>query len=766
MSRRRRRAITEQDARVILAISAASGGVAALAGCAPTGEGAVDVVLAALVGAAVPWASARAVWWSLLAAASLAVPFAGLSLPSFAGALTAFGCAAWVATHRASASPLRAFAGACLAQSALRFGWHPSFGIDALAAAVCMGGPAISGVMRRPRRVRRRVALAIASLGGFVLIGLIGLVVAALRAQHPASDGYRAMLLGLEQVGRGKPAEAASALRTAASELRTAEDALTSAWVQPSRLVPLMAPNRLAASTLLADASVAASAAADALELVDLDQLRIVDGVVDVGAIAVLSGPLDRLEATIAELQGRLDEVDSPWLLPAVTERLDRARQRADKVATQARGTAAIARVAPAVLGAEGERRYLLAFVSPGESRGTAGVMGNWAELKVDDGRISLVESGRTSELAQRFAEAGPFFLAGMESGFYDRYGDVGAGGQGSPVDYRYWSNVTMSPHMPLVGAQMAQMYEHATRHRIDGVFVFDPAAIAALLQVTGPVELPESGVTLEAATAERFLLVDQYSNVGAAREDLLAEATRSTIDRLLTSALPGPQVIAARLGPVSVSGHLSAFATRSDEQAALELVGMDAGLPRLDGRNGIGLALDNAAGNKIDSFLKVGVQYRAVFDEGSGAVEATATVTIQNTAPPTGYPDYVIGNLVDLPRGTARLHLRLLTGLAFESAELDGAAVGLSRFEEQGWNLVGRTIEIPAGATTVLSVRLRGTAEAGAASLVLRPPALARPVQWDISVESSSGAIRFDHVGRVDRRSVLSESGLAAYRP
>lgn len=765
MGRRRRRAITEQDARVILAVAAASGGVAALAGCSPTGEGAIDVVLAALVGVVVPWASARAIWWSLLGASALAVVFSGLSLPSLAAAIAAFGCAAWVATHRASASPLRALAGACLVQSALRFGWQPSFGVDALAAVVCMGVPSISGVMRRPRGVRRRVVLVVASCGGFVIVGLVGLAVAGLRAQQPATDGYRALLLGLEKVGSGEPAEAASALRSAASDLRSADAALASVWAQPSRLLPVVAPNRLAASTLLVDASLAASAAADALELVDLDQLQIVNGVVDVGAVAVLSEPLKRLEATITELQQRIDEVDSPWLLPAITERLEGARRRADKVATQARGTASIARVAPALLGAEGDRRYLMAFVSPGESRGTSGVMGNWAELAVSDGRISLVETGRTSELSQRFAAAGPFFLSGMEPGFLDRYGDVGAGAEGSPVDHRYWSNVTMSPHMPLVGAQMAQMYEHATGRRIDGVFVLDPAAIAALLQVTGPVDLPESGVTLDAATAERFLLVDQYANGGLEREDLLAEATQATIDRLLSSNLPGPQVIAARLGPVAVSGHLSAYATRSAEQAAIELVGIDAGLPALAGRDGIGLTLDNAAGNKIDSFLNVDVQYRAVVDEGSGSTEATATVTIRNTAPSSGYPDYVIGNLLDLPRGTARFHLGLLTALDFESAELDGSRVGLSRSEERGWNVLARTIDIPAGATTVLSVRLRGTVTAGPSSLVVRPPALARPVQWDIAVENSGGGLRFDQVGRIERRSVLGESGLAAYR-
>jgi len=764
MGRRRRRAITQQDAMAIAAIAAASGVVAALAGCSPTGEVAIDAFLGGALGAAVSWASARAAWWCLLAASALAVLFSGASLLALLPALVAFAAAARVATHRASASPLRAFAGACLVQSSLRFGWHPAFGVEAVAAAICMGLPAINGVMRRPTRVRRRVAVTLASLGGFVLVGVAGVLIAAAGARQAATDGYRSLLLGLDQIGGGKPTEAAAALRAASTELRAADDALSSAWVQPSRLVPVVAPNRRAAAALLADASEAASAAADALELVDLDQLKVVDGVVDVAAVEVLAEPLHRLEVTITGLRSRIDDVDSPWLLPAVTERLDSARRRADKVAAQARSTAAIARAAPAMLGAEGDRRYLVAFVSPGESRGSVGVMGNWAELAVSDGRITLVENGRTSELAQRFVANGPFVLGGMEPGFHDRYGDVGAGGAGEAVDYRYWSNVTMSPHLPLVGSQMVQMYEHASGRRVDGVFVLDPAAIAALLQVVGPIALPESGVTLEAATAERYLLVDQYANAPLDREDLLSEATRETIDRMLSISLPAPQVIAARLGPAAVSGHLSAYAITPVEQQALELVGMDAGLPVLTGRSGIGLTLDNMAGNKIDSFLEVGVDYRAVVDSHSGAVEATATVTIENTAPANGYPDYVIGNLVGLPIGTAKVRLGVLTSLVFESATVDDGRVGLAIEREQGWSVLSRTLELPAGSTTVISVRLTGGG--GASSLVIRPPVLARPVRWDIAVTDEDGNVRLDHSGRIDRRSVLDGAGLVAYRP
>ena len=60
----------------------------------------------------------------------------------------------------------------------------------------------------------------------------------------------------------------------------------------------------------------------------------------------------------------------------------------------------------------------------------------------------------------------------------------------------KYWSNVTIPADMPSVGDVMAQMYEVSTGRTVDGVFVIDPAGIAGLMDVTGPVELPDIGQT------------------------------------------------------------------------------------------------------------------------------------------------------------------------------------------------------------------------------------------------------------------------------
>ena len=750
---------------MVAGVAVVSGVAAALAGTRPTGQAAVDAVLSFAVGALVAWAAATAGWRVLLAAAAVLVPASSTAWVPLLAALAAFGGAAWLANHRASVPVVRAAIGGAMAGAALRIEWNPFFLASALVAALTLGAVVVAGVVRRPRSIRRRVIWTAAAMVGFCVVAGVGLMVTTLGARNAARNGYSALLDGLDQVGSGDTQRAAESFRQAADDLRRADSKIAGALSMPARLVPVLAPNLRAGDAVLGGAADAASAAADALRVVDLDQLKVVDGVIDVGAVSILSDPLGRLESAVVGLQKVLGTVDSPWLLGPVHDRITRSRVRADKVAVQAHAAVAAARLAPDLLGASGQRRYLVAFTSPAEQRGQSGLMGNWAEVTVSKGRLQMESTGRTNELVDGLRNAPPLHLSGLDQSFFDRYRTVGAGDATTPVNPKYWSNVTMSPDMPTVGAQMAQMYERATGRAIDGVFVLDPAAVASLLRLTGPVVLPQSNVTLTSDNAEQLLLRGQYDRPEADRESFLSEATTTTIDQLLHSTLPGPQVIASQLGPVAQGGHLSAWAAVPDEETLLELVGMDASLPLLDGADGIGVSLDNGAGNKIDSFQQVSVDYVAKADEGTGAVEATATITITNTAPSSGLPDYVIGNLVGLPAGTSRTRVTVLSPLRFDAATLDGAAVGMNVGSEHEWGAFTRVVDVPAGSTVQLVMHLRGVVKPGPYRLVVRPQPTAQATDWSVRTAVAGGeTIKF--TGALERRSVISATGVDAYRP
>jgi len=313
----------------------------------------------------------------------------------------------------------------------------------------------------------------------------------------------------------------------------------------------------------------------------------------------------------------------------------------------------------------------------------------------------------------------------------------------------------------------MVQMYEAATGRVIDGVFVIDPTGVAGLLDITGPVELPAIDQRVDSGNAVQFLTVDQYEFAENEREDLLTDVTEATVVNVLQTTLPPPQQMAPALAPAVLNGHISAWVTRPAEQELLELVGMDGALPdiRTNGTDAFAAVNINRSANKIDSFLERTIEYRPIVDERTGETTATLTVSMTNTAPTTGFNDYVIGNGVDLPTGTNRTILDVYTRLTVDAARLDGDEIAPSTLPELGYNVHTTVIEIPPGETAVMEFELSGALGGGHYELVYRPQALPNPDRFIVEALTSGGDTIFDFDGVIERRSVLSAGGIRAWR-
>jgi hypothetical protein len=769
MASRRRNTITRTDAIAIAAIAAVSAVAAMFAGCSPTGEPVPDALLCGAAAALVTWLGASAVWWALIAASggALAASFGGPVVWS-ALAAVAVAAAVVVAYVGVSLAPVRAAIAAITVQVVFRFEFSPFFLSSAIIAAVLLLLIAVTGLLRRQRFVRHRVLWGALGVAVFVVLAGAGLAVAAAGNRDAASAGYVAMLDGLEYMQKGDVPGATDSLWTATDELSEAAEGLGGILTQPARLVPVLAQHRSVGVELLGRAADAAESAALTLRAVDLDQLRIENGVIDLVALEALTAPLADLDTTVAELEQTIADAESPWLVAPVRSRLDTAAARAEQVGRQSTALSATAQVGPQMLGADGTRRYFLAFVNSSEARGHSGLMGNWSELTLRNGRMQVTRSGRTAQL-QRAITADPPVIIDAPSEFFVRYGPYGANGSGEGVHPDLWSNVTMPPDMPTVGNVMTQLYEVWSGYPIDGAFVFDPAGIAALLELTGSISVPELDQRLTARNVEQFLLVGQYEFEESEREDFLESITDAVVDQVLSSTLPAPQVLATTLADPALTGHISGFAVRPEEQQLFQLVGMDASMPRLfdNAWNGDGVAVvnDNANPNKIDSFLQRSISYRATVDEASGSVEATLQVTLTNDAPSTGYADYVIGNRAGLPRGSNRTLLTVYSPHDIVEYRLDGRAVDLVTQRELGWNATPFFIEVLPGASRVVEVVFAGEVAPGQYRLAYRPQPLPRPDRVSIEVVTTSGRRVASHDGPLVRRSVLTADGVEAWR-
>ena len=769
MGTTRRNEITRDDSLGILGVAALAGIAAMFAGCEPTGAAVPDAVLCFGAAAFITWVGAASPWWALLAAAGAASMAASFgSLPVLGLAWASMAAAIWIGANKANQPVLRAGIAAVTVQVAFRLELDRFFFFSGTVALAIIGLLVITGILRRPRFVRRRILFAGLGVSVLAVLAGVGMGVGGVAARTDASSGYQLLLDGLEDLDGGDTVGAAESLRSAAISLKAAHKNLDAVYTQPARLVPVIAQNRRAATDVIGRAAEAAEAAAATLDLVDLQQLTIINGRVDVDGLALLAVPLGELQATVTELADVLRDADSPWLVAPLHARLDRAQRRADQVSQQATALSAVAQQGPAMLGADRPRRYLLAFTNSAEARATAGLMGNWSELTISNGQLSITASGRTNDLENGISGPEPVNID-MPAEYFARYGKYGAGEPSTTVRRKFWGNATMTPDMPRVGSAFGQLYETATGRSVDGVIVLDPAGIAALLNVTGSVTVDALGITLSADNAEQFLLLDQYETAESEREDVLEFVTAAAVDAVLTSELPSPPDMIAALSQPALEGHISVWAAEPAEQSMLAIVGIEAALPVFDEErpetDGLAVVTNNANANKIDSFLQRTVSYSASYSPTNGFVQSTLEVTLTNNAPPSGLTDYVIGNKTGLPKGSNRTLLSVYSPLTLVSVTMDGSGIPTEGERELGWNVYTRSADIPPGGSVTFVFTFDGLVEAGPYALAYRPQGLPNPDELTIDIENSDGDNLVSFTGTVGRRTLFDADGMRAWR-
>ena len=542
MSQTRRNTITHTDAIVVAVVSAISAVLAVLSDASPTGTTGTDIVLVAALAGFVTWLGASAPWWALMAGSGIALvgalpgPFVWIIL-----ATIAFTGSAWIGWDRANQPIVRTVIAAAVVQVSLRLEWNEFFLSSAIIAAAAMGVIGISGFVRRRKYVRKRIMWGAIGVGVLAAVAIAGLGVAAAQARTTARDGYLGLLDGLEYLQDGKVTEASQALTQASDDLADAESTLDSPLTQMARFVPGVAQNRNVGVDVLADAAVAADSAATTLQFVNLDQLTVDNGVIDIGALAALEAPLQDLEATVTELSDTLNDAESPWLVApaAVTTRHRHPPRRPGRPPGQGHRRSRPPRTRHA-------RRRRTAHLPPRlrQQRRSPRHQRPHGQLGRDHRRQ---RPHRRHQQRTNRRPPGPGTRTPSNSTCTDeymqRYMPFGArvgNATASASPRSTGANVTIPADMPSVGNPMAQMYEAATGREVDGVFVIDPAGVAGLLEITGAGRTaPTSASESIRATPQEFLTLGQYEFAENEREDLLTAVTDATVDNVLNSTLP-----------------------------------------------------------------------------------------------------------------------------------------------------------------------------------------------------------------------------------
>jgi len=327
-------------------------------------------------------------------------------------------------------------------------------------------------------------------------------------------------------------------------------------------------------------------------------------------------------------------------------------------------GTAAdVLDVAGPMLGRDGPRRWFLAVVTPSENRGSGGLVGNTGEITADGGRLGITAVARVAQLNEAVDDAAAAKV--LPPIYAEAYADWKV-----PAKLQ---NATVVADFPTAAEALEAVQPLAGRGEVDGAISVDPLAVAALLQVVGPVTVPSWPVPISADNAASVLLHEQYvALAGDARESFLGDVVHAVWERATTGDLPSPAALARALGPAVRGRHIQLHSRRAAEEAALGRLGADGAIRHAAGGDHLGLVTDNASESKIDWFLHRAVDEHLRYDPATGAADATVKIVLTNDAPASGEPAYVLGGEV-APPGWSRQIVQLYTPLALVSAMVGG---------------------------------------------------------------------------------------------
>lgn len=547
---------------------------------------------------------------------------------------------------------------------------------------------------------------ALLAAGAVALVALCGAVPLSLGTLAGRS-GAAEMRNGLDAYADGEQRSAVDAFGGAELSFQQARSWYSSGLLAPARLIPLWGRQLDALDSAGAIAQDFARLAEATARAANPQELELDRGQIDLQKMASMEAPVSAAATEARRLADRAESIPDDWLLPPVSSRISGLSMQSRSVAEDASLAADGLRVGPAMLGGGGLRRYLVMFASPSESREIGGFVGNFAVLEADQGKVELVRTGRSESINDATGKAGRSLQGAGE--FPDRYRRY--------QPERYWQDITGVPDFPLVALAAQTLFPQSGGGAVDGVAYVDPYALASLLKLTGPVYVKGMDRPLTSENAAHTLLVEQYVAFSdkSDRVDFLEQAASSTFRRLTKGSMPGPRRVARVLGPVIEQRRLMFNSSHPDEQGLLDRLGLAGRFPQPDGQDFLAVVSANANPSKIDAFLRRDIDLEVSPDPISGKVSSVLRIRLQNDAPPSGLPDYVIGSKgQDLPRGTNHSLLSVYTPLQVDSASVDGKRVPTERSTELGWNRWSLFVDVPPKGSVTVEVTMRGETARG----------------------------------------------------
>jgi UDP-N-acetylmuramyl pentapeptide phosphotransferase/UDP-N-acetylglucosamine-1-phosphate transferase len=554
------------------------------------------------------------------------------------------------------------------------------------------------------RWTRRARVVGFLALFGVVTVLGAG-AVTVVRAYHAATDGAASLDRATRRLRAGDTRAARLEFAAADQELTRADHLLGPVAVV-ARAIPGVGQNVNAARVIVDSGRELARDGERLAGSVDVHAMRLRNAAVPVAVVQAAQAPLETFAQSVAQVHARVAAIDGSMLLGPVARKVADARTLLDRATIDTANAADVARLTPAVLGASGERHYLVVVQNPAEARATGGIPASVGVLDARTGRLDLGNLRPVEELdAAAHLVRAPAAAATRE--YRERYGRF--------HPQLWWENMTMSPDFPTDASVMAAQYERQTHQHVDGVLSIDPSVLGAILHLSGPVHVAGWPTAITDRNVSDVVLRDEYVRFTSTteRKAFLGRVTAAAWKALRHTDVGDPLRVAQTLGPVAAERHLLVWLARPQEQRIMRDIRLDGGVPDPTA-DALFATVQNAVATKLDLYMSRTLSYQMTvepIDADHASVRGTASLTIANDAPAalpafvatpeTGH--YNVGDLRSL--------VSIYSPLALDQVSVDGTPTALTADREFGRWVYSSFVSVGRGRQTTLDLALHGVA-------------------------------------------------------
>lgn len=262
------------------------------------------------------------------------------------------------------------------------------------------------------------------------------------------------------------------------------------------------------------------------------DSLISADRRINVAAVTQL---LDAVQNAAPSMQKCADVAESlPEMhIEQLKSVVDPAKEKLTTINATFQKAAALAPVAGPVLGANGNRTYLIVAQNSAELRSSGGFPGSMGTLEIRDGEIILNDFSRVYDVLAETTPASAAITDEENAVF-------------GPASMNTTWDTGHDPDFTRVASIWAASYEERNVAHLDGVISITPSVVQDILAIVGPVALSD-GTELNGSNATRVLQHDIYwkylseganpdGTGGTVTDALFAQAAHETFNKLFSN--------------------------------------------------------------------------------------------------------------------------------------------------------------------------------------------------------------------------------------